>query len=59
VLSTHGLDIALAKIATEKSHALDVFYVNGPGGAKLDAEECLRVEAALLVALDPRRVSPS
>jgi len=59
VLSTHGLDIALAKIATEKSHALDVFYVNGPGGAKLDAEECLRVEAALLAALDPRRVSPS
>jgi [protein-PII] uridylyltransferase len=59
VLSTHGLDIAFAKIATEKSHALDVFYVNGPGGGKLDAESCLRVEAALLAALDPRRLSPS
>ena len=59
VLSTHGLDIAFAKIATEKSHALDVFYVTGVAGAKLDEEECARVEAALLAALGPRQVSQS
>jgi [protein-PII] uridylyltransferase len=59
VLSAHGLDIALAKIATEKSHALDVFYVRGPAGGKLAAEECARVEAALLGALDPRLASAS
>jgi [protein-PII] uridylyltransferase len=55
VLSAHGLDISFAKIATDKSHALDVFYVSGAAGGKLDAEESSRVEAALLAALDPRR----
>jgi [protein-PII] uridylyltransferase len=59
VLSAHGLDIAFAKVATEKSHALDVFYVSCSAGGKLDAEQCSRVEAALLAALDPRQVSPS
>ena len=54
VLSAHGLDIAFAKVATEKSHALDVFYVTGGEGGKLGAEECARMEAALLAALDPR-----
>ena len=53
VLSAHGLDIAFAKIATEKSHALDVFYVTGAGGRKLDAQETTRVEAALMAALGP------
>jgi [protein-PII] uridylyltransferase len=51
-LSGCGLGIGFAKIATEKSHALDVFYVAGPGG-KLPPEETARVEAALLAALDP------
>src|SRR6185503_10514738 len=51
-LSGCGLGIGFAKIATEKSHALDVFYVTGPGG-QLDPDERARVEAALFAALDP------
>ena len=58
VLSAHGLDITLAKVATDKSHALDVFYVTGPSGGKLDREEAARVEAALISELDPHRTSP-
>ena len=54
VLSAHGLNIGFAKIATEKSHALDVFYVTDAAGAKLEREEMLRLEAALSAALDPR-----
>lgn len=53
-LSASGLDIAFAKIATDKSHALDVFYVTGAEGGKLGAEESTRVESALLAALVPR-----
>lgn len=44
-----GLDIVCAKIATEKSDALDVFYVTGPGGAKL-AEPAMRAAEAALSA---------
>jgi [protein-PII] uridylyltransferase len=55
VLSANGLDIAFAKVATEKSHALDVFYVTGAEGGPLTADESARVEAALLAALDPRQ----
>jgi len=47
-----GLDIHYAKIATEKSHALDVFYVTGRGG-KLVPEEMSQVEARLTDALTP------
>jgi [protein-PII] uridylyltransferase len=59
VLSAHGLNISFAKIATEKSHALDVFYVTDARGEKVDAEEMPRLEAALAVALDPRRETQS
>jgi [protein-PII] uridylyltransferase len=59
VLSAHGLDIAFAKIATDKSHALDVFYVTGAQGGPLDADERARVGAALVAALDPRRAPHS
>jgi len=59
VFSAHGLDIGFAKIATEKSHALDVFYVTGAQGGPLDAEERARVGAALVAALDPRRAPHS
>ena len=54
VLTASGLDIALAKIATDKSQALDVFYVTGSTGGPLSAEETRRVEGALLAALGPR-----
>jgi [protein-PII] uridylyltransferase len=56
VLTANGLDIALAKIATDKSQALDVFYVTRAGG-KLSPEETRTVEGALLDALAPRRPS--
>jgi [protein-PII] uridylyltransferase len=54
VLTANGLDIALAKIATDKSQALDVFYVTGDAGGPLSPEETRRVEGALLAALGPR-----
>ncbi len=49
-LATLDLDITFAKIATEKSHALDVFYVTG-GGRRLGDEALPAVESALLAAL--------
>jgi [protein-PII] uridylyltransferase len=52
-LSRLGLNISLAKIATEKSHALDVFYVTDGSGHALPAEELPRVELGLLEALGP------
>jgi [protein-PII] uridylyltransferase len=54
-LASLGLDIHFAKIATEKSHALDVFYVTDEGGRKLDAERMKEVEARLLDALGTAR----
>jgi [protein-PII] uridylyltransferase len=50
-LSACGLDIDFAKVATEKGQALDIFYVTAAGGRKLDADECRRVEGALLEGL--------
>jgi [protein-PII] uridylyltransferase len=54
VLTANGLDIAFAKIATDKSQALDVFYVTGAAGGPLSPEETVRVEGALLAALASR-----
>lgn len=49
-----GLNIALAKIATEKSHAFDVFYVTDGRGQALSSEAMSRVEEGLLFVLDQR-----
>jgi [protein-PII] uridylyltransferase len=46
-LSGLGLDIAFAAIATEKHHALDVFYLTDARGRGLDAEQMRAVEATL------------
>lgn len=50
-LAALGCDITFAKIATEKSQALDVFYVTDGSGRALPASEQPRVELALLTAL--------
>lgn len=44
-------NITFAKITTEKSHALDVFYVTDASGRKLDSEAMPAIERALLEAL--------
>jgi [protein-PII] uridylyltransferase len=50
-LAENGMAIHFAKIATEKSQALDVFYVTDAGGRKLTEAEMRTVERALLRAL--------
>jgi [protein-PII] uridylyltransferase len=52
-LAALGLTISFAKIATEKTQALDVFYVTDTEGRKLGAPQLPAVEAALLAALAP------
>jgi [protein-PII] uridylyltransferase len=50
-LTALGLNITFAKIATEKSQALDVFYVTDSSGQKLHLNQMARVERSLLDAL--------
>jgi [protein-PII] uridylyltransferase len=50
-LSALQIDISFARITTEKSHALDIFYVTGPDGQKLTADEMPAIERALCEAL--------
>ncbi|HYE66731.1 MAG TPA: [protein-PII] uridylyltransferase [Pyrinomonadaceae bacterium] len=50
-LAALGLDIDCAKIATEKSDALDVFYVTNANGLKLSEAEMRAVEEALTRSL--------
>src|SRR6266436_5676196 len=52
VLAGLGLEIVCARIATERSDALDVFYVTEGDGLKLSAEMIEAVEAALLKKLE-------
>ncbi|MGD2045804.1 MAG: [protein-PII] uridylyltransferase [Gemmatimonadota bacterium] len=50
-LADLGMNISLAKIATEKNQALDVFYVSNAHGASLSPGEEAAVERALIEAL--------
>jgi [protein-PII] uridylyltransferase len=50
-LSLLGLNITFAKIATEKNHALDIFYVTDSRRQKLASTEMPAVESALVLAL--------
>jgi [protein-PII] uridylyltransferase len=51
VLASLGLDIVCARIATEKSDALDVFYVTDASGEKLSDDMTSSVETNLTNAL--------
>jgi [protein-PII] uridylyltransferase len=51
-LAAEGLDIATAKIATDRDHALDAFYVKGHAGGKVESPEALtRLREAISAAL--------
>ena len=54
-LATLGLDISFAKVATEKSQALDVFYVQDVDGGPLPETRHPEIRTALIAAL---RVTP-
>jgi len=51
VLAGHGLEIICARIATERSDALDVFYVTDSQGQKLSEEAMGSVETTLSASL--------
>ncbi len=46
-----GLEIALAKVATEANRAIDAFYVTSRGEKIVDPVECLRLERELKASL--------
>ena len=46
-LSSLNLDIAFAKVATEKHLALDIFYVTDAAGEKLPTTDLPQIEAAI------------
>jgi [protein-PII] uridylyltransferase len=50
-LAALELDISFARITTEKSHALDIFYVTDSRGQKLAPDDMPGIELALLEAL--------
>ena len=50
-LTAFGVEIVCAKIATEKSDALDVFYVTGADGSKLDRASMEDLKQLLISAL--------
>lgn len=56
VIASCGFDIVCAKIATEKSDALDVFYVTDADGLKLTEDAMQTLVEALTISLSPTRV---
>jgi [protein-PII] uridylyltransferase len=54
-LAECGVQIGFAKVATDKSCALDIFYVTDQDGEKLPSALMARVESALLKVLGKRR----
>jgi [protein-PII] uridylyltransferase len=54
-LAACGCEISFAKLATEKNHALDVFYVRDSTGSRLDSEHMQSVAGALSEALGSSR----
>src|SRR5262249_28406557 len=59
VFADLGLEIVCARIATERSDALDVFYVTNSEGEKLSEEAIRSVESALSAKLTRSAVSGS
>ncbi len=65
VIAERGLSIALAKISTEGSRVVDVFYVADDTGNKLDGDRAEALRSALEEALgpddrsEPPRLAPS
>jgi [protein-PII] uridylyltransferase len=55
VLADARLDIVCARIATEKSDALDVFYVTDEDGMKLSERDSQMIETALAAEFLPHR----
>ena len=53
ILVALGLDIVCARIATEKTDALDVFYVTDADGLKLSEAAMREVELLLIDKLSP------
>ncbi|HEX3083482.1 MAG TPA: hypothetical protein VHP99_03070, partial [Pyrinomonadaceae bacterium] len=51
VLAVLGVEIVCARIATERSDALDVFYVTDSQGRKLSEEAMRSVETTLSASL--------
>ena len=51
IIAALGFSIHFAKIATEKSHALDVFYITDSTGQKLSPGDMQMLEQALLDTL--------
>jgi [protein-PII] uridylyltransferase len=57
-LAAEGLDIATAKIATDRDHALDAFYVTGRAGGKVETPDALaRLRESIATALAGEAVS--
>jgi [protein-PII] uridylyltransferase len=54
VATALGLEITYAKITTEKSDALDVFYVTDASGRRLSAEMMQKIEDAMMEKLSPQ-----